>query len=121
MGLRMDFLQKLNREIQLTDEQRERIEEIIKEGQDRNRQLWNRVLPEIRREMQTTRERIRGVLEPEQVRRFEELMRQRSPRKGDEPLMQPDRRLRRPLLPREGLPPDGAPQPRPPAEPPANK
>ncbi len=123
-GLRLDFLQNLNREIQLTDEQRSRIEKIITEGQERNKQLWNRVLPEMRREMQEAKERIRAVLTPEQVKRFEELMKQRPQRKGNEPMMQPDRRLldqpRRPLPPRAGLLPEGAPQPRPPAEPPAN-
>jgi len=121
-GLRMDFLQNLDREIQLTEEQRERIEKIIKEGQDRNRQVWNRVLPEMRREMQSTKERIRAVLRPEQLKRFEELMKQSRPagqRKGDES-MQPDRRLRRPLPPRDGLPPGGALQPRPPTEAPSN-
>jgi Spy/CpxP family protein refolding chaperone len=104
-GLRLDFLQNLNREIQLTAEQRESIEKIITEGQERNKHLWNRVLPEMRREMQQTTERIRDVLTPEQVKRFEKLMKQSRPagqRKGDES-MSPDRRLRD--------------QPRPPANP----
>lgn len=123
-GLRMDFLQILSREIQLTEEQRSRIEKIITEGQDRNQQLWHRMLPEMRREMQDTKERIRAVLNPEQIKRFEELMKQRPQRKGDESAS-PDRRLRerdlrRPLPLRGGSLPEGAPQPRPPAEPPAN-
>jgi len=123
-GLRLDFLEKLDREIHLSAEQRARIEKIITEGQERNKQLWNRVLPELRREMQATRERIRAELKPEQVQRFEDLMKQRPQRKGDEPMTQPDRRLRdqprRPLPPPEGSLPGGAPQPRPPAAPPAN-
>ena len=125
--LRLDFLQSLDREIQLTEEQRGQIEKIISEGQERNRQLWNRVLPEMRREMQETRERIRAVLRPDQVKRYEELMKQTRPagqRRGDEPLIQPDRRLRdqprRALPPREGPLPEGPPQPHPPTEPPAN-
>lgn len=123
-GLRLDFLRKLDREILFTGEQRSRIEKIITEGQERNKQLWNRVLPEMRREMQVTKGRIRAVLTPEQVKRFEELMKQRPQRKGDEPTLQPDRRLldqpRRPLPPLDGPLPEGAPQPRPPTEPPAN-
>jgi hypothetical protein len=125
-GLRLDFLQNLNREIQLTAEQRERIEKIITEGQERNKQLWNRVLPEMRREMQQTKERIRAELRPEQVKRFEELMKQSrlsGQRKGDES-MSPDRRLRdqprRPSPSRERSPTEDAPQPAPPVEPPAN-
>ena len=120
--LRLDFLKNLDREIHLTDEQHGRIEKIISEGQERNRQLWNRVLPEMRREMQGTKQRIREVLQPEQVKRFEELMKQSRPsgqRKGDEPMLQPEHRLRRPLTPREELPPEATPQPHPPAEPPA--
>ncbi|MCU0783752.1 MAG: hypothetical protein MUF81_06830 [Verrucomicrobia bacterium] len=120
-GLRLDFLKTLNREIQLTDEQRSRIEQIITEGQERNQQLWNRVLPDMRREMQETKEHIRAVLKPEQVKRFEELMKQRPQRKGNEPMTPPDRRLldqpRRPLPPRDGLLPEDAPRLRPPAEP----
>ena len=84
-GLRMDLLERLDREVHLTPEQRERIEKILAEGQERNRQLWERILPEIRREMQQTHERIRAVLNPEQQQRFEELMKQRPSRKGDEP------------------------------------
>jgi hypothetical protein len=119
--LRLDFLQNLDRELDLTVEQREQIEKIITDGQDRNRQLWNRVLPEMRREMQETRERIRAVLRPDQVRRFEELMKQRPARKAEESLLQPDRRLRDPSR-RPWSPPDGAPRPSPPppAEPPAS-
>jgi hypothetical protein len=111
--LRTNFLQKLAREIPLTAEQREHIEKAIAEGQERvHRDIWQ------------TRERILAVLEPGQVKRFEELMRQsRLPgqRKGSEPT-QPDRRLRdqprRSLPPRDGPSPEGVTQPHPPAEPP---
>jgi len=123
-GLRMDFLQKLDRAIALAPEQRARIERIIAEGQERNKQLWNRVLPEMRRVVQATLERIREVLDPEQVKRFEELMRQRPQRKGDEPMVQPDRRLRdqprRGLPPRERPLPETSPQPRSPSDAPPN-
>jgi hypothetical protein len=84
-GLRTDWLERLDREVHLTPEQRERIEKILAEGQERNRQLWERILPDMRREMQQTHERIRAVLDPEQRQRFEELMKQRPPRKSDEP------------------------------------
>ena len=101
-GLRMDLLRDLDRELQLSPEQHGRVEKIITEGQERNKQLWERIQPQMRREMQETREQIRAVLTPEQVKRFEELMKQRPQRKGDEPVP-PDRRsrdARRPLPPR---------------------
>ncbi|MCX8090400.1 MAG: hypothetical protein N3I86_05610 [Verrucomicrobiae bacterium] len=84
-GLRLDLLERLQREVRLTPEQRERIEKILTEGQEKNRQLWERIQPEIRREIQQTHDRIRAVLNPEQREKFEELMKQRAPRKGDEP------------------------------------
>jgi Spy/CpxP family protein refolding chaperone len=95
-GLRMDFLKNLDREIRLTSEQREQIEKIIKEGQERNQQLWNRVLPELRKEMQETRERIRGILTPEQRAQFEELMKQRPSNRSLEPGNPDPRRLQPP-------------------------
>lgn len=114
--LRMDFLQRLNGELQLTEEQHRQIEGIIKEGQERNQQLWKRALPEMRREIQATKDRIRGVLDPQQVRRFEELMKQHPPRRTGEPMpadrRRPDLRdQRRPLSPDSGAPQDRLPSP----------
>jgi hypothetical protein len=98
-GLRMDFLKSLDREVRLSSEQREQVERIIKEGQERNQQLWNRVLPELRKEMQETRERIRAILTPEQRAQFEELMKQRLPNRSQE-TGNPDTRRLQPLPPR---------------------
>lgn len=108
--LRMDFLQRLDGELGLTEEQHRQIERIITEGQERNRQLWNRALPEMRREIQKTRELIRGVLEPQQIQRFEELMKQHPQRRAGESLPTDRRRpeLRDQRLP---PPPDSGPQP----------
>lgn len=105
MGLNLDFLQRLDAEVRLTAGQRERIEQIINEGQQRNKETWDRVAPEIRRENAETQRRIRETLLPEQLARFEELMKQGRPsgRRADEPLppsVRP-REQRRPLPPRE--------------------
>lgn len=118
MGLTPDFLQKLDAEVHLTTGQRERIEQIIAEGQQRNKETWDRVAPEIRRENAETLRRIRETLLPEQVARFEDLMKQGRPagRRADEQLppgVRP-REQRRPLQPREStepLPPAPAPNP----------
>lgn len=105
-GVSMEFLQKLDSEVRLTSEQRERIEKIIADGQLRNKELWERVAPEMRREMVETQKLIREELTPEQRVRFEELMKQSRPpgqRKADE-TKQPERRprdQRRPLPPRD--------------------
>ena len=64
--LRKDFLNRLSHELKLSSEQRERIERIVSEGQERTRELW-------RVERVETWHRIRKELTPEQQIRFEEL------------------------------------------------
>jgi len=114
--LRKEFLERLDREVNLTTEQRERIEQIVREGQERNRQFWERVSPELRKEIAEARRQIQAVLRPEQRARFDELMKQRPQRRTDEQNA-PDRFRPRdqqyPAL-REGPPAEGAPQPLPP-------
>ena len=103
-GVRMEFLQKLDSEVRLTIEQREHIEKIIADGQLQNKELWERVAPEMRREIAETQKRIREELTPEQRVRFEELMKSRPVgRKADQ------RDPRRPIPPRDA-PAPGSPE-----------
>lgn len=74
-----DFVRRLEAEIHLTQGQRERIQEIIGEGQARNKEIWDRITPELRREIVEAQKRIREVLTPEQRVKFEELMKQGRP------------------------------------------
>jgi hypothetical protein len=115
--LRKEFLENLDREVNLTPDQRARIEQIIREGQERNRQLWERIAPELRKEIAEARRQIQAVLRPNQRPQFEELMKQRPQRRTEE-LNSPDRSRPsdqyRSLPMREGPPPEGAPQPLPP-------
>ncbi|MDE3068883.1 MAG: hypothetical protein KGJ60_15225 [Verrucomicrobiota bacterium] len=74
--LNQKFVRQLDRSLHLTPEQRGQIEEIIAEGQRRNRDLWRKAAPAFRAVMQDVHQRIRGVLTPEQRKRFEELLRQ---------------------------------------------
>ena len=91
-ALRMDLLQRIERQMNLTSSQREKIEEILREGQERSRQIMEPVQPELQKQMKSTRDRIRDVLTEEQQKRFDELMRPQ--RRGDEPLS-PERRMQR--------------------------
>ena len=106
-GVSLEFLQKLDAEIHLTAGQHERIEQIITDGQLRNKEIWERISPELRREMAETQKHIREVLTPEQLVRFEELMKQSrsAGRRNNEEPMQPGTRprdqQRRPLPPRD--------------------
>lgn len=96
-GINLEFLQKLDAEVQLTTGQRERIEQIINEGQLRNKEIWDRVAPDVRRENMETQRRIREALTPEQLVRFEELMKQsRPPGRRTEETVPPNTRPRDP-------------------------
>jgi hypothetical protein len=75
--LRKDYLEKLNRELKLTPEQRDRIERIIREGQERTKALWEQIEPDLYEELVDTKDKIRVELAPEQKTRFEELLRKR--------------------------------------------
>ena len=97
-GLNMEFVQKLDSEVRLSPEQRERIEKIIADGQQRNKELWKRIAPELRQQNVQTKDRIREALTPEQRERFDELMKQRQPRHSDESLP-PNARAREPHRP----------------------
>ena len=119
----MEFLNRVQRELNLTPVQHERIQQIIAEGQVRTKEMWEPVAKQMRQEMQQVRERIRAELTPEQRIRFEELLKQRPPRKLIDPPML-DRRLRdprRPLQPPPGNPPPAGDlqQPLPGPQPPA--
>lgn len=121
---RIEFLLNASRELKLSPEQRERIESLIRESQERTRQLWERVGPQMRRELTEVKEKIREELTPQQRKRFEELMKRQQARRAEEAAAAPrtPRENRRPDPPRGGPPPEGAPQPLPPSgnPPPAN-
>lgn len=68
------FVQQLSETLQLTPEQRGKIEKIIAEGQDRNREIWTNVAPKMRAVMQEVNQQIRAELTPEQLGQFEEML-----------------------------------------------
>jgi Spy/CpxP family protein refolding chaperone len=68
------FVQRLNDTLQLTPEQRAKIEKIIAEGQDRNREIWTNVAPKMRAVIEDVNQQIRAELTPEQEKPFEELL-----------------------------------------------
>lgn len=99
--LRRDFIERLDRELRLTSAQRERIEKIMHEGQEQTRQLWERIAPQWREEIEQVNRKIRAELTSEQQRRFDELLKQRL-RNPEGPS---ERRFREPLRPPPPAPP----------------
>ncbi len=68
------FVQQLNEKLQLTPEQREKIEKIIADGQERNHEIWTNAAPKMRAVMLEVNQQIRAELTPEQLKSFEELL-----------------------------------------------
>jgi Spy/CpxP family protein refolding chaperone len=77
-----DFLERVGRELELTADQRQQVEKILEQSQQRTREIWESVSPQLREEMKTSREKMRAVLTPEQIARFDELMKLKQPRPG---------------------------------------
>ena len=78
--MRIEFLRRMERELELTPAQRDPIDRILKDGQERMKKLMDTVEPRRREEFKKTVEEFRGVLTPEQRQRFDELVKQQQQR-----------------------------------------
>jgi hypothetical protein len=75
-GIRIEFLRRVERDLNLTSGQREQVDKILAASQERSKKIMEPVTPKIREELQQTREQFRGILNPEQKIRFDELLKQ---------------------------------------------
>ncbi len=78
--MRIEFLRRMERELELTPEQREPIDLILKHGQERMKKLMDTVEPRRREEFKRTVEEFQAVLTPEQRARFDALVKQQQQR-----------------------------------------
>ncbi len=89
-----DLSRRMEKELKLTPEQRQRIEKIIADSQDRTKALWKPIAAEMTTEMQNVHEQIRQELTPDQRLKYDELVKQRPAKKGekneDRPRRAPD-------------------------------
>jgi len=74
--VRIDFLRKMQKELDLTADQRQRVDKLLKESQERTKKLMEPISPSLRAEVQRTKEEFRDILTPEQRVRFDELLKQ---------------------------------------------
>jgi Spy/CpxP family protein refolding chaperone len=72
-----DLLKRMDRELDLTPEQHARIDDILKQSQERMRIIFRQVSPQMNRETQQVRAQIVKELTPEQRKKFEGLTRNR--------------------------------------------
>jgi hypothetical protein len=75
--LKKDFIDRLDHELKLSQEQRRHIEKIITDGQECTKKIWQQVEPDMHKTLVETRAKIRAELTAGQQARFEELLRQR--------------------------------------------
>jgi Spy/CpxP family protein refolding chaperone len=103
--MRIDFLRRLERELDLSREQREPVDRILKDAQERMKKLMDTVEPRRREEFKKTIEEFRQVLTPDQRARLDDLLKQQQQRAREQ---------RKPATPKEhptSVPPSGIPQP----------
>jgi Spy/CpxP family protein refolding chaperone len=72
----MEVLRRVERELDLTADQRAQVDRIISASQERTKKLMEPISPQLRAELQETKEAVRAVLTPEQRTRFDELLKQ---------------------------------------------
>jgi hypothetical protein len=83
-GMRLDFLRRVQNELDLTPEQRVRIDQIFKDSQDRTKQIMEPVSPLLRDELKRARAEFVDVLTPKQRARFNELAKEQQQRSREQ-------------------------------------
>jgi Spy/CpxP family protein refolding chaperone len=81
-GQRFEFLRRAQRDLDLSPEQKDRVDHILKESQERTRHIMEPIAPELRDELQRTKEKFRDILTPAQRARFDELMKRPREHRG---------------------------------------
>jgi Spy/CpxP family protein refolding chaperone len=74
---RLEFLRRAQRELNLSPEQRERVDGVFRQSQERAKRLMEPVAPELRAELDRAKAEFREILTPEQRNRFDSLLKQR--------------------------------------------
>jgi Spy/CpxP family protein refolding chaperone len=86
-GMRLEFLRRIQRELDLTAAQQEQIDKVLKQSQERTRNIMAPVAPQLRQELQRAKAEFRDILTPAQQASFDELLKkqQRYHRPGQRP------------------------------------
>lgn len=72
--MRVELLRRMQRDLDLTPEQHDQIEKILKQSQEHSRHIMEPVMPALRQEFQRTKDEFRAVLTPTQQTKFDELL-----------------------------------------------
>lgn len=82
---RMDLVKRLAKELGLTEEQTQKIDLLIKSGQERLKSLWDPIAPKAWQIIMETNTNIMEVLNPDQRLRFEEIIKKPPHLRGPPP------------------------------------
>jgi Spy/CpxP family protein refolding chaperone len=107
---RGEFLRRIGSQLDLTADQRQRIDRMINESQQRMKGLWEPVAPLAQEEMRQLRRNIAAELTSSQRERFDKLLEKRGPRRPGELTNQHRREGRWEGPPQRFTPPPGAPR-----------
>lgn len=77
------LLDRMKADLNLTPEQKQRVERIFAESQERMSVLWDIINPEIQTELREVRGKIRAELRPEQLEKFEQLLKRPPQRRSE--------------------------------------
>lgn len=80
---REEYIARLDRELQLTAEQRTQVETILKDSQKRMKEIWEPMEPQVKEEYRRTRREIFEILTPEQQARMKQWRKERDERNKD--------------------------------------
>ena len=75
-GMRLEFLRRIQRVLDLTPEQSESIDRILKQSQERTHKIMEPIVPQMHEELKRAKAEFRQVLTPAQQVRFDELLKQ---------------------------------------------
>jgi hypothetical protein len=78
---RKGYLERLDAKLKLSPDQKQQVDRIIKESQERMKQLWQGIEPQAKEEYKRTRKEISEILSPEQQEIYKTMRRDRE--KGD--------------------------------------
>ena len=81
---RQEYISKLDRELQLTAEQRTQVEGILAGSQERMKQIWAPMEPQVKEEYRRTRREISEILNPEQQAKMKQWRKDKDSGKGME-------------------------------------
>jgi Spy/CpxP family protein refolding chaperone len=72
---RLEFFKRMEKQLDVAPEQREQIDLILKESQERTKPLWDQIAPQMTEELKRVRQEVTKVLTPEQRKKMNELSR----------------------------------------------